>query len=240
MTAAEIHNSKESPLPTWEEFTVAMETFKDDLGIVGHGEKTPISPFDEPKAYGEYSLTQLPADMGEEAFKAQMAGVKKIAITCMDRRVARPLWQIEGGGQGNVLLLAIGGGVVQNEERHKQMEVIAGYLAQFENIKEVVATDHDSNCGAVKKFLADVDPALQADNGLPDLLRVPLGDQKEQAIMAQLIVYGAQPWITAFGQERVKVKDAIVDTKGQTVEMVDIGSDVVPLKIEDLAQQLLG
>ena len=78
-------------LPTWDQFREAMEVFKDDLGIAGHGDELPISPFDPSKEYGQYSLTQIPDDMSEEQFRNQMANVRKITITCMDRRKTRPL-----------------------------------------------------------------------------------------------------------------------------------------------------
>ena len=222
-------------LSGWQEFAEAMAVFAGDLDIVGHGQEEPVSPFAVPKEYGEYTLTQLPEGMTEEEFKELMAGVDTIVISCMDKRVAYPVWQQSGGPERKVLLLAVGGGVVQNKDRWSAMEKIAQYLSQFK-IDRVAATDHDHVCGAVKYFLGKL--GLENDSGLPGLLGKKPGEEQEKQYMEKLIRKGAKPWIEAFGEDKVELQLAVVDEEGQTVAMKPIPAKGDSLTVEDLAAKL--
>ena len=223
--------------PTWDQFKEAFAVFHNDYQIVGHPGEPTVSPFDEPREYGKYSLTQIPDLMTEKEFESQMGSMKKILITCMDKRVARKIWESENGASGEVFLLAIGGGVVQNRERRKAIEVIAGYLAQFHQLRKVVASDHEHVCGAVKYFLANV--GLSNENGLPGLLGKPSGSEEEREIMNRLIAHGAHPWIKEFGDDKVVAKDAYVNESERDVQEFQIQiKDIKPLSIEQLEHEM--
>jgi carbonic anhydrase len=223
--------------PTWDQFKEAFVVFHNDYQIVGHPGEPTVSPFDEPREYGKYSLTQIPDLMTEKEFESQMVSMKKILITCMDKRVARKIWESENGASGEVFLLAIGGGVVQNRERLKAVEVIAGYLAQFHWLREVVASDHEHVCGAVRYFLANA--GLSHEDGLPGLLGKPPGSEEEREIMNRLIAHGAQPWIQEFGDDKVVAKDAYVNESERDVQefLIQI-TDLKPLSIEQLEHEM--
>jgi len=232
-----VKSERKEMLSTWDQFKEALAAFAQDLTIVGHAEEATISPFDEPKDYGQYSLVQIPENLEEDEFKRKMADIDTILITCMDKRVARPAWVAEGGGNKKIMILAIGGGVVQNQQRHNSMEIIASYLGKFNNVSQVVAADHDCICGAVKFFLNSL--GLLHDQGLPGLLKVDPGDKAEKKLMESLIAYGAQPWIKAFGADKVIAKNAEVDETNHDVNMVVVDlSQAEPLNIEQLAEQL--
>lgn len=221
----------------WARMNRALEVFRDDYAIVGHPGEPTVSPFDPPRPYGQYTLTQLPAGLSEEAFASRMSGVRKIVVTCMDRRVARRIWEAEAEGGVPVFLLAVAGGVVQTEARHRAMEALAGYLARFEHVEQVVAADHEHVCGAVKHFLAQV--GLSHERGLPGLLGKAPGSAEEREIMNRLIAHGAGPWVRAFGPRRVAARDAYVREAEQAITEVSIDLTTVrPLSMEGLERAL--
>lgn len=228
---------KEQKIPSWEEYIKAMQIFKDDYAIVNHSGDPTISPFAKPRDYGQYSLTQIPAGLLEQEFKEKMAKVKKILITCIDKRVALPAWKKEGGEKDDVFILAIGGGVVQDGERQGAMEIIVNYLGQFkDNIDQVVAADHDHVCGAAKYFLGQ--RGLVYDTGVCGLLKKEPGCKEEKELMDQLIANGAKVWIDVFGQDKVVAKNAIVKEDRQDIDMVEINLESVrPLSVVELVKQ---
>jgi carbonic anhydrase len=221
---------------SWGQFVQAMEIFGGDYAIVGHTGEPTISPFAKPRDYGMYSLTQLPSSIDETGFKKEMEKIDKVVITCMDKRVARPVWEKEGGMQGNVFILAIGGGVVQDGLRQEKMETIAQYLSQFKNIRQVVATDHEHVCGAAKYFLKR--RGYEHRHGVCGLLNKDPGCAEEKATMDQLIAFGVKAWQKAFGKDKVVAKNAIIKEEAEDVEMilVDLES-VTPMSIADLVDQ---
>jgi carbonic anhydrase len=228
---------KGSVTPTWDQFKGAFAVFHNDYQIVGHPGEPAVSPFDKPREYGKYSLTQIPDLMTEKEFESEMGSIRKILITCMDKRVARKIWESEDGAGGSVFLLAIAGGVVQNRDRRKAMEVIAGYLAQFPQVREVCASDHEHVCGAVRYFLANV--GLSHEDGLPGLLGKPPGSEEEREIMNRLIAHGAEPWIQEFGENKIVAKDAYVnEAKRDVQEFLIQLRDIKPLSIEKLEHEL--
>jgi hypothetical protein len=224
--------------PLWGRMKDALAVFRDDYAIVGHGGDPTVSPFDAPRPYGEYTLTQLPREMREAEFEFQAGSANKIVITCMDRRVARKIWEKETADGSRVLLLAVAGGVVQTAKRHEAMESVARYLARFGHLEQVVAADHEHVCGAVKTFLAQV--GLVHDSGLPGLLGKAPGSPEERELMNRLIAYGACPWIRAFGTDRVAARDAYIkEAEHEITEFrIDL-SQVEPLSVENLEQELI-
>lgn len=237
---------QEITMPTFEQFKQALNIFAKDLSIVGHPQDPVVSPFAEPREYGQYNLALLPQNMSEADFIAQIQTKTKIIISCMDKRAAHPVWKKLRGW--DALFLSFAGGPVQSKgERRGAMETIANYLFQvktrflsdlqdkpgFEGgkskkdlgIQEVILVGHDHICGAVKYFLGG--------KSLPDFFHVKTGSLREQEIMKQLIYAGAEVWIKTFGKDKVKSKLAIIDETHKTVVLQDISS-VKPLMIEDL------
>lgn len=217
---------KEMPT-SFEQFKQVLMVFNKDLGIVGHAQDSPVSPFEEPKEVGNYNLTQLPEDMTEAEFLAKLDGVEQIVVSCMDRRVARPVWEQLDGAKGKTLFLSMAGGPVQNKARVEAIEKIAYYLSVMGSIKKVVLVGHDHLCGAVKYFLGG--------ESLPDKLEVLPGDPKEQAVMKQLIVDGACLWVNAFGEDKVSAYLAEVNESEETVQLTPIDLEKTkPQSVENL------
>ena len=223
--------------PTWDQFKEAFSVFHNDYQIVGYPGEPTVSPFDEPREYGKYSLTQIPDLMTEKEFESRMGSIKKFLLHVWISGLREKSGNLKMGRAAKFFSWLSVGGVVQNRERIKAVEVIAGYLAQFHQLEEVVASDHDHACGAVRYFLANV--GLSHEDGLPGLLGKPPGSKEEREIMNRLITHGAQLWIQEFGDDKIVAKDAYINESERDVQefLIQI-TDLKPLSIEQLEHEM--
>jgi len=203
--AAHSQSEVEQEKITWPEFVSAMNVFAGDLNIVHHPDTPTISPFDEPHAHNEYSLTTL-SGMSEADFVKRLRSKRVVLINqCMDRRGAYLAYQHLAkdvtdrlGENVQIILLSIGGGPVQVNElltpegekswvgRGNALKIILRFIAQEADVVEAHAIGHDCECGACKLFNGGV--------GIPDALGVQKGSHPERQTMIQLIKKSVDNW----------------------------------------------
>lgn len=199
-------NGEKVPFSVFKE---ALEIFSNDYGLVGHAGDPTVTPFEAPRE-NAYSLTQL-NDLGEDEIKEQLQGKKwTVFIECMDKRGVRGAYDHLKETNPDLLVLSMGGGVVQTDSvrsgekdyfsaRGQALTHILNYLAQNAEIEKVIATGHDCNCGACKHYAGGVPVTDQlATNGES----VVPGGEEEQREMARRINQASEKWIPEVLQEK--------------------------------------
>jgi hypothetical protein len=194
----EVVESKEESVD-WQGFVEAVNTFRDDYGIVGHTGEVRVGFFDEPRTHGEYTVSGREVDeMGEYEFRIMIKEKPLVvAMICMDKRGARLSYEKmkeiaagEGLENVNIFLLAMGGGVIQRDRirrdgeevvvnRGNALESILFFVEQNAQVKLVIATDHDHRCG-VEAYVHD-------GQGWPEILGCEPGGNEEASKMKELI-----------------------------------------------------
>lgn len=159
-----------------------------------------------PANVGTYSI-RIPRVPESETENEQWKAIKVVLITCMDKDVARPLYdQVRQGlldGRqyldNQIATIAVGGGVVQTVERmgalHQLIEAVYAWL-DHDTLNAFVMSGHTGICGAVKAYSHQEVPIWQL-----------VGDQatSEGAIMKSLIADGAQKLIPDHMREKIRV-----------------------------------
>ncbi len=196
------NHSEQETMVSWQEFQSAFGVFANDYSIVGHDGEPVISIFDGVREAGKYTVTGL-SDMTEAEFQEKVAGKSFVVlIQCMDARGANQTYQAitqeqvvgsehQRGTQSEIMLLSMGGGIIQVPEilhngepiqvsRDQAIKTILQYLAQHIDLAKLVATDHDCRCGACAYYNDGV--------GVPEVLDVERGSEAEQAEMIKRIV----------------------------------------------------
>lgn len=216
---------KETESLDWNEFIEAVNIFKDDYAIVGHGGEPRAGFFGELRPHLEYSVTGKEVDdMSEEEFAAKLNEKPVVVlIECMDRRgaylgrgkVQSEILQENGiDPEGvNLLTVAVGGGIIQRNiiitkgeektvDRARAMKRILQYIADNAEVRLVVATGHNHRCGA-EAFAAD-------GQGWPERLGVEPGDAVEDQKMRELISAQTRVQVPQVWQEAGIVRSYLV------------------------------
>lgn len=195
----------------FDQFQQAWNAFENDLSLVGHPQDPKVSIFAPPREWGKYNLTLLPKDLNESQVKENLTKVKIIGVTCMDKRVTYEFYQFlaKGHSPTKVLLISVGGGIVQSgQERKQAMKTILTYLSEkTANLNEVVISDHDCRCGAVAFWL----------KAKPEKLPKGFGDKPgcvcEKEIMKSLIAEGYRSLVPQEWKEEGRIKACLVTPK---------------------------
>lgn len=158
-----IFNEAKEPV-NFVQFREAFKVFAGDYNIVKHPDTPVGNPFSEPNppshGHRQYTMTQIPDDMQEEEFLRELAERDTVFVSCMDRDAVGPAYQALKKQGKNIFLVSMAGGITQDtlttshetetQKRLNALRTIMEYLSRHqENIGEVIATNHDTNCGYI-------------------------------------------------------------------------------------------
>jgi hypothetical protein len=214
--AKQWQKERETGEVSWRSFVDANAVFSGDYAIVKHEDTPRRGIFEEPNAQGMYSLSTV-SGLSEEEYAQNVEGKSVVVLVmCMDARAQRQTYEQVRSQHpdSTILVLSMGGGVVQQDEIKREGKSVEVYRSQAlatelsyiqrhtPGVEVVYATGHDCQCGACKFFQDDV--------AVHEQLGVGKGAEEETAEMASRVNDGVEALVPQEWKDAGLVQEFVV------------------------------